>query len=110
MRPRWIFLALLSLAGLFLVSCTPGESSLKKALQKKSFCKLSDFELTAEPKDTRWGIDYEFVATVKCSNPKSMYIKKFPTTTPITGKATMQGIWFGLRHELRKYQYFRSKG
>ncbi len=90
------------------VGCNPGEGSVRKAVEKKSLCKIKDFKFTSKPRENRDGsIHYNFMGTLQCSK-RSYHYKKFPGKVPITGEATMYGVYFGLMHRLQKYQFFRD--
>jgi nitrous oxide reductase accessory protein NosL len=97
------FVLVLGLLGL--VGCKPGAASLQRMIEKQSFCKLSDFQLTKEPESKSDGIYYDFAGTIHCSSQRGFYNYRFPTPTPIKGDAILITSWFGLFSELSRYRF-----
>ncbi len=99
-----LFLLALAAFGLLLAACNPGEGSVRRAIAKKSLCTVDDFNVVGSPKSTAWGTVYDFTATIRCNNKRSMYKHKYPDRTAVTGEATMVRQWVVL-HELSKYVF-----
>ncbi|MDY0059971.1 MAG: hypothetical protein RBU45_09195 [Myxococcota bacterium] len=109
MRAGWLLGSLLVLMLLGLTGCSPSEGSVKSALEKKSFCRLTDVKLQPPTTHRDGTLQYQGTGTVNCKGSKSYWGAKISEPTFVNIEADMMPMWFGIRHELARYNFSPEK-
>lgn len=105
MDRRLALLFLLAFLGSLAAGCNPGAGSVKDAIKKKSICQIGNFKLTKDPEAKGGYVYYEFEAKISCMNKRSIYYTKYKAPTKVTGKAEMKEVYFGVMHDLSRYEF-----